>query len=85
MTTEELNAAISAAVNAALEAREQRDAGNGKTVYLSRRATAQRLKKDVSTLWRWARIGFLVPVHQGGRVMYAESDILRVERGESVA
>lgn len=81
MTIDELNAAISAAVNAALDAREKA----GKKVFLSRKATAIRLRKDVSTLWRWAKTGYLTPIRQGGRIVYAESDVIRIEGGESAA
>ena len=79
LTIDELNAAVSAAVNAALDAREKAH----RKVYLSRKETARRLGKDVSTLWRWAQTGYLTPIHRGGRVVYAENDVMRIERGES--
>ena len=79
MSIEELNAAVSAAVNSALDAREKAH----RKVYLSRKETARRLGRDVSTLWRWAKTGYLTPIRRGGRVVYWESDVLRIERGES--
>jgi hypothetical protein len=85
MTIDELNTAISFAVNAAIDARELKDVASGKKTYLSRIATAKRLDRNVSTLWRWARKGHLTPVHVGGRVMYAEDDIIRIENGEILA
>ena len=78
MINEDMNAAITSAVNAALEAREK----NRKRTLFSRKATAQRLHVDLSTLWRWARAGFLEPVRIAGRLWYDEGDIERIERGE---
>lgn len=49
---------------------------------LSRRTVAERLHVNVSTLWRWARTGYLVPVHIGRSVWYRELEIRRLECGE---
>lgn len=85
ITMEELNAAISTAVNtavnAALDARERAE----ETIYLSRKATAKRLKINVSTLWRWAKTGYLTPIRRGGRILYPERDVIMIEGGESAA
>lgn len=77
MTIDELNAAISAAVNAALDARESKR----RDTLVSRDSCAQRLRVSKSTLWRWAS-GYLVPVRIGNRVWYTEESIRQVERGE---
>jgi len=37
--------------------------------------TSQLLHVDKSTLWRWAKIGYLSPVEIGGRRLYRKSDV----------
>lgn len=51
-------------------------------VLLSRKATAERLHCHVSTLWRYEKNSYLVPLRRGGAVFYRSSDIERIERGE---
>lgn len=43
--------------------------------YLSREATAKMLDVDCSTLYRWAKCGYLVPSKIGNQVRYKESEI----------
>lgn len=78
MTIDDLNTQIANAVNAALDAREDKK----KTTLVSRKAAAMRLHVDPSTLWRWARVGFLQPVRIAGRLWYPEDAIEKIERGE---
>lgn len=49
--------------------------------YLSRSETCELLKVDQSTLWRWARRGYLLPVEMGGRRLYKLSDLKRILNG----
>lgn len=78
-TNDELRAAITAAVNAALDAREAKKA----TVLLSREAVAERLHVDVSTLWRWDRCGYFpATTRLGRRIFYSEEAVAKLERGE---
>lgn len=49
--------------------------------YWTVKETAQRLAVDVSTLWRWDKQGYLVPVKLGRKVLYKESDIIKVLEG----
>ncbi|MBO5850209.1 MAG: helix-turn-helix domain-containing protein [Paludibacteraceae bacterium] len=54
--------------------------------YLSREKVSEMLEVDKSTLWRWEKTGFLIPVHIGAKVRYRRSDIdklLKVEEGEA--
>ena len=74
---EELNLLLEAAAKKAIE----EYAGGKKTNFLSRKATAKRLKVNQSTLWRWKKMGVLLPVQIGGRVYYREIDIIRREGG----
>ena len=43
--------------------------------YHSVEATAKMLGVDKSTLWRWEKQGYLVPVRVGRKPRYKESDI----------
>ena len=52
-----------------------------KEALLTRKAVSERLNVDNSTLWRWAKDKFLVPVHIGKFVYYKESDVLAIEEG----
>ena len=33
------------------------------------------LRVDRSTLWRWAKTGYLIPIEVGGKILYKQSDI----------
>ena len=49
--------------------------------YLTRLETADFLKVDQATLWRWAKRGYLLPVEVGGKRMYRKSDLQRILNG----
>ena len=49
--------------------------------YVSRNCAAKQLDKDLSSLHRWAKSGYLVPVSWGGRRMYRQSDIDKIMKG----
>lgn len=55
----------------ALSAQKERPA-------LSRREVSTMLGVDLSTLWRWDKMGYLKPVKIGSKVMYRASDIERM-------
>lgn len=42
---------------------------------LSRKETAKMLGVTLTTLWQWAKEGYLVPVKIGTKVMYKASDV----------
>ncbi len=50
-------------------------------VYLSRGEVISLLDVSPTTLWNWSKRGYLVPIKQGRKVVYRESDIKRL-RGE---
>lgn len=50
-------------------------------VYISRSQAMQTLGMSSSTLWRWKRLGYLVPVTVGANDRYRMSDIRRIMEG----
>lgn len=51
------------------------------TVYLTRDQVLAKLNVDPSTLWRWKKRGYLVPVKVGGENRYRSTDIERILEG----
>lgn len=53
---------------------------------LTRFEAAKALNVTLTTLWRWAKIGYLTPVKIGTKVLYKASDIDRMlqEKGKAV-
>ena len=52
------------------------------TVYLTRDQVLAKLNVDPSTLWRWKKRGYLVPVKVGGENRYRSTDIDKILEGE---
>ena len=48
---------------------------------LSKKQVADRIGVDKSTLWRWEKENYLVPIRFGKKVRYKESDIIEIEEG----
>lgn len=48
----------------------------------TRKQTIALLGVDSSTLWRWAKSGYLVPVEYGGQRCYRVTDVQRILNGE---
>ena len=49
--------------------------------YITRKQTAQKLDVNPSSLWRWERENYLVPIRVGGKVRYKLSDVERIMKG----
>jgi hypothetical protein len=49
--------------------------------YVPRLEACNILKVDQSTLFRWAKRGYLVPIEVGGKRMYKLSDLQRILNG----
>jgi hypothetical protein len=49
--------------------------------YVPRLEACNTLKVDQSTLFRWAKRGYLVPIEVGGKRMYKMSDLKRILNG----
>ncbi len=52
--------------------------------YPNREQVCGILNVDQSTLWRWAKRGYLVPVEIGGKRRYKMSDVKAILNGEGV-
>lgn len=50
-------------------------------VYWTADQTAKRFQVDKSTLWRWAKQNYLIPIKVGGKTRYKESDIKKIMEG----
>lgn len=74
ISIDQLNSAISEAINSALDARATK-----KDVLISRVRAAKLLDKNVSTLYRWEKSQYLVPaVRRGRSVLYSSRDLERL-------
>lgn len=51
-------------------------------VYYKSEQVVEKLNVDPSTLWRWKKTGYLVPVNVGGQNRYRSTDIDRILGGE---
>lgn len=61
---------------------EQSIADRQTTVYYTREQVIALLNVDPSTLWRWNKRGYLIPIKVGGENRYCSKDIDRIlERG----
>ncbi|KAA6316151.1 hypothetical protein EZS27_033497 [termite gut metagenome] len=49
---------------------------------LTRKEVLKMLSIDASTLWRWAKSGYLVPFNFGGQKRYKASDIRELVEGK---
>ncbi len=47
----------------------------------TRKQTIALLGVDSSTLWRWAKSGYLIPVEYGGQRRYHADDVQRILKG----
>ena len=48
---------------------------------ISRKGAKKMLNVDYSTLWTWAKSGYLIPIKVGGKVFYKRSDVNRLTDG----
>lgn len=46
--------------------------------YVSLAEASKLLRVDKSTLWRWSKTGYLLPIEVGGKRLYKQSDIDRI-------
>lgn len=46
-----------------------------KETYVTPNEASKQLHADRTTLWRWSKTGYLIPVEVGGKRLYKQSDI----------
>lgn len=46
--------------------------------YVSPTKASEQLHVDKTTLWRWAKANYLVPIEVGGKRLYKQSDIDKI-------
>lgn len=51
------------------------------TTYLTSEMVVKKLNVDPSTLWRWKKRGYLVPINVGGQLRYKSTDIDKILEG----
>ncbi|MCL2435236.1 MAG: helix-turn-helix domain-containing protein [Lentimicrobiaceae bacterium] len=80
LTGEQLNDFANQILNGARAIYEQKEQPEQ---HIFRKQAAEKLNVDLSTLWRWARENYLIPVKVGKKVLYKLSDIERIMKGGS--
>jgi excisionase family DNA binding protein len=73
--------AIDYCVNKTRKELEQQITDANTETYPSVEQTAKILDVDKSTLWRWAKSGYLTPIEVGGKRRYRMSDIKKILEG----
>ena len=53
--------------------------------YPSRERVMEILEVSSATLWRWQKLGYLVPLNVGGKRRYRMSDVKRILDGDNAA
>ena len=48
---------------------------NREETYVTPDEASAQLRVDRSTLWRWSKTGYLIPIEVGGKRLYKQSDI----------
>lgn len=74
----ELIEAIEYCVQKTRKELEQQITDSKTETYPSQAEVAKILKVDISTLWRWKKKGYLVPIEIGGKRRYKMSEITKL-------
>lgn len=87
LSTADLKDLISQAVDNRLRMMEQEvhntNDGSQEDEYITRKEAASILQVDYTTMWRWAKSGFLVPKKMGGqRLVYSKKRIMELKKGD---
>lgn len=61
---------------------EQTIADQKAETYLSREKVMEMFGVGQTTMWRWQKIGYLVPINVGGKRRYRMSDVKRILEGD---
>jgi DNA-binding transcriptional MerR regulator len=60
---------------------EQKIADASAETYLTTEKVREMLSVSITTLWRWEKRGYLVPISYGGQKRYRKSDIEKILEG----
>lgn len=69
-------------VETAISSLERAVSAKDSAVLLTREQVMQKLNVVPSTLWRWQKRGYLVPIRVGGENRYRSTDIDKILEGE---
>ena len=69
-------------VETAISSLERSVSAKDSAVLLTREQVMQKLNVAPSTLWRWQKRGYLVPVRVGGENRYRSTDIDKIVEGK---
>ncbi|KAF5057798.1 Helix-turn-helix domain protein [anaerobic digester metagenome] len=78
----ELKEAIEHCVKMTCKELEQKETDTDTETYSSPDQVAKILNVSKSTLWRWAKQNYLVPIEVGGKRRYRMSDIKKILEGK---
>lgn len=83
ITLEDLNRFLREVIAETKKELEEQIAEDKGERYLSIKQVCEMLDIDPSSLWRWRKRGYLVPVEVGGKRRYKMSDIRRILNGRA--
>ena len=78
VSADELRAIVKEMYHEARQEMEQAIKEHRERPTIDRRQASQLLNVSFSTLWKWAKIGYLTPSKIGAKVLYRASDIDRI-------
>ena len=81
ITLEDLRTLTSELIEKTKEELEESVKAEKEETYPTRKEVCQLLKVNQSTLWRWAKRGYLTPIEIGGKLHYKMSDIKHILNG----
>lgn len=79
---DDLIAANNQLVERILQENAKRDQEKESLSYLTREMVLSKLSIGPTTLWRWAKTGYLVPINIGGQRRYKSTDINDILEGK---
>lgn len=81
VTLEDLKTLTSELIQKTKDELEESITSDKAETYPTRSEVCDLLKVNQSTLWRWAKRGYLTPIEVGGKHLYKMSDVKRILNG----
>ena len=85
LNAKDLQEAINYTISSTRKELEQLITDDKKDAYLSPKQVSEMLNVDLSTLWRWKKCGYLIPLEIGGKRRYRKSiikDLIKHDKKE---